>query len=189
DRVEFAWSRTKLTVSVYSGASRVRVRAWTRVTPAKGELVGRQAPPLNDVLSWVGSAAPDHGQKLRLIEFWATWCQPCIDRILALELLVANHESELDIIWVSDEEPAVVEAFLAQRPLVGAVAMDTERKLFDEWHIDGLPRAVVLDPDGVVVADSRYHELDDTRIERLVAGERLDEDVSEPSVVGLSDPA
>ena len=50
--------------------------------------------------------------KLLIIDFWATWCMPCIASFPKLDSLQKEFEQELMILSVTSEEKKMVEEFL-----------------------------------------------------------------------------
>lgn len=53
------------------------------------------------------------------INFWATWCSPCVAELPAIQDLAASTEAKslhLQVLLVTDEDPGAVQRFLARRP-------------------------------------------------------------------------
>jgi len=66
--------------------------------------------------------------KVVLVNFWATWCVPCLSEIPDLNELYLRHRDEgLVVISISDENPAMLKAFEVQLPMV------TERMVVPEF--------------------------------------------------------
>lgn len=89
--------------------------------------------------------------RVRLVDFWATWCPPCREEIPLLnELHAAYAEQGLSILAVTDEPAQVVGEFAAETPMrytnlvdAGAVAED--------YRVIGLPTAFLIDREGKIV--------------------------------------
>jgi len=87
-----------------------------------------------------------------VLEFWATWCGPCVGLIPHLNKLHDEwNEKGIEFIAVTDEEEAVVREFLKTNPVKGCVALDTDGSVFRAYRIRGRPDAVVVDATGKLV--------------------------------------
>lgn len=87
-----------------------------------------------------------------IVNFWATWCVPCIKEMPDISRYVATHKEVRAIgLAYEDSEPADIKAFLAKHPVVYPVAqvtLDKPVKDFDEPR--GLPTTYLIAPDGTV---------------------------------------
>jgi cytochrome c biogenesis protein CcmG/thiol:disulfide interchange protein DsbE len=91
--------------------------------------------------------------KVRVVDFWATWCDPCRDQLPVLELLARAHAADgLKVYGVSvDEDRAQLEAFLGATPLGITVLWDKGGALHTErLDVQRLPTTLVIDRAGVV---------------------------------------
>jgi thiol-disulfide isomerase/thioredoxin len=87
-----------------------------------------------------------------IVNFWATWCVPCIKEMPDISRFVAAHKNVSAIgLAYEDSDPADIKAFLAKRPVVYPIAqvtLDKPLKDFDEPR--GLPTTYLISPDGKV---------------------------------------
>jgi len=148
--------------------------------------VGAPAPALgfNHLLGApAGTKAdwPSLRGKVVVLEFWATWCAPCIAEIPLLNSLQASLDpAKVQFISVDDEDPAKVEAFLKKKPISGWVGIDTTSKVFERYGLDGRPDTVIVGPDGRVVSTTlRPEQLKREQLLALAKGKpvKLDETV------------
>lgn len=84
-----------------------------------------------------------------VIDVWASWCKPCGKAFPKLDALAARG---VNVIAISiDEDPAAIEAFLAEFPLSAAVAHDAKQTLVGPpLRISQLPTLLVVDAAGVI---------------------------------------
>jgi len=86
------------------------------------------------------------------VNFWATWCSPCLKEMPELSALDAMRE-HIDVIGLAYEEttPEAMRAFLAERPVVYPVALvDVHDPPADFETPRGLPVTYLITPDGRV---------------------------------------
>ncbi|HET6545777.1 MAG TPA: TlpA disulfide reductase family protein [Rhodanobacteraceae bacterium] len=87
-----------------------------------------------------------------IVNFWATWCSPCIKEMPALSAFVSSH-ANVTAIGLDYEETgrAEVEAFLKKHPVSYPVAqVDTAKPPVDFATPRGLPTTYLIAPDGHV---------------------------------------
>ena len=104
--------------------------------------VGSKAPPL-DIEHWLNKERVPKFEmgKVYVVEFWATWCGPCVASMPHLKELQERHAEDLVIIGVSEEDPDTIDEFL-ERERDG----ETFREITDAYWLTS-------DPDGSVDAD------------------------------------
>jgi len=119
-----------------------------------GPALGPIAPALDlsDLAGVRVGLAEFRGRPL-IINFWATWCQPCRRE---MPTLVKLHEkmsgAGLKILIVSiDADRGAVERYLTATPLPLRVLLDPGRAAADRYSVVTIPSSFVLDPEGRVV--------------------------------------
>jgi thiol-disulfide isomerase/thioredoxin len=92
-----------------------------------------------------------HGRWV-IVNFWATWCVPCIKEMPAISAFVAARADVRAIGLAYDDSPAAdIRAFLKKHPVsypVAQVTLDQPPRDFDEPR--GLPTTYLIAPDGTV---------------------------------------
>ncbi|WP_199097013.1 TlpA disulfide reductase family protein [Dyella sp. ASV21] len=88
-----------------------------------------------------------------IVNYWATWCVPCIKEMPDISKFVAAHKDKVAAIGVAyeDSDAADIQAFLAKHPVsypIAQVTLDKPLKDFDEPR--GLPTTWLIGPDGKV---------------------------------------
>jgi thiol-disulfide isomerase/thioredoxin len=119
-------------------------------TPA---LLGRPVElALSDMTGRRVDVAADEG-KVRIVDFWASWCEPCREALPFLDSLRREQgERGLSVYAVTvDEDPSQIRAFLEQVPVGFPVLWDKGGMRYaDTFEIQRLPTTYVIDRKGIV---------------------------------------
>jgi peroxiredoxin len=88
--------------------------------------------------------------KVVLINFWATWCEPCKDEMPSIERLRRSLEGRpFAVLAVNLAEPdSRVQRFLREVPLGFPVLMDRDTAAAKAWKARLLPATYIVGPDG-----------------------------------------
>jgi len=94
--------------------------------------------------------------KTVLINFWATWCPPCVDELPLLNDFVAkNGTNGMQILGLAIDRPDAVQSFLKRTPLAYPVGLagNTGRPLMDQFEntVGALPFSLLVTASGTVV--------------------------------------
>lgn len=105
--------------------------------------------------------------KVVLLNFWATWCGPCVGEMPAFEKLDKEYGEELAILAVNcEEDKETVNQFISDNGYHFPIAYDLEGKIAEQYPCDGIPYTLVIGKDGTVKniyigasgADEQYKE-------------------------------
>lgn len=91
-----------------------------------------------------------------LINFWATWCPPCVEELPLIDAFYRQHSAKSwQVIGLAIDQPSAVRAFLGRRPVsfpVGLAGLDgTELGKSLGNASGGLPFSVVVSAKGDVL--------------------------------------
>jgi thiol-disulfide isomerase/thioredoxin len=115
--------------------------------------------------------------KVVLVDFWATWCPPCVAAIPKIKALYSKYHPEgLEVIGIScDISRTALTKFVAKRQLPWPQYCDGAGQMNNPWcktfGIDGLPFVMLLDKSGCLrFASAHVDEVElEARVRALLA--------------------
>jgi peroxiredoxin len=117
----------------------------------------------------------DQRGKIVLINFWATWCPPCLEEMPAMERLWRRHkDAGFILVAVSvDADAKKVAPFVTAHQLTFPVALDPSMRVAEKYGVRALPASFIVDKAGALTAvalgprrwdDRASHQLIETMI-------------------------
>ena len=95
----------------------------------------------------------DHEGSVILLNFWATWCGPCVGEMPAFPRLVEKYGDDLTLIAVDlGEDAETVENFLERNEYEFPVALDLKGDIGSLYPTDGIPYTVLIGRDGKIAS-------------------------------------
>jgi len=110
--------------------------------------------------------------KLLLINFWASWCPPCIKEMPALDALRLQYQAQnFEILGVAIEPAADVSLFLDNSPVsypivYGEIEADRIAKQYGNT-IGSIPFSVLIDQNGMII-EQYFGEIDIPSLEQTL---------------------
>jgi thiol-disulfide isomerase/thioredoxin len=150
-------------------AAAQQLRAWP----------GGATPPLAlQDLDGRPHALEDYRGKVVLINFWATWCEPCRAEMPSINKLRASLAGQPFVVLAVNlgENEQRIRRFMAQVPLEFTVLLDRDNAAAKAWRTRVLPASFLVGPDG--------------RVRYAVIGEYdWEQDAARKAVLALMPPA
>lgn len=138
------------------GASETPPAATAGAAEAIGSTEENRAPSFE--LESIGGGEPlrlaDYDGKVRLVDFWAIWCKPCVQELPMLQGLQDRYGADgfqMIGVYHSDEQPDEVRAFLDERGISYPQAIGNDDVADAFGGILGLPAAFLIDREGRIV--------------------------------------
>ncbi len=142
--------------------------------------LGDPAPPLS-IAHWIKGKAVDlkegQGKNIYVVEFWATWCGPCLTSIPQLTQMQKQFKDKnVVFIGVSDEEVKTVKSFVGKMgdKMDYVVAIDSGKKTADAYKgafgVRDIPHAFIVDRTGNLVWHGPPTAGLDNAIEEILEG-------------------
>ena len=109
--------------------------------------------------------------KVVVLDFWASWCAPCLASFPKMNALQAQFAGKPVVFYsVTYEKPGAVRAQLAQTPLRTQVAVDNDFHTFESFNGWGIPTVYMFDRNGVLVATTHPDHFDAAAVQALLDG-------------------
>jgi thiol-disulfide isomerase/thioredoxin len=125
----------------------------TALTPVAAPVVGGIAPDFEAVeISGVEFRLREARGRIVVLNFWATWCEPCRAEMPLLEAASRAYESAgLVVVGVNFDEPAdLVRAFQAELGLTFPIVLDPGARIQALYQVLGYPTTFFVDGSGVI---------------------------------------
>jgi len=139
----------------------------SQVDPAS-ETVATTSEQKDEQLPLVGKPAPDveselldgskfslkeqYGKGVVLLDFWATWCGPCVEELPILMKVAEEYRDQGVVLYAvnQQEDPKDIGSFLERMGWKLNVVLDPESKHGDAYGVSGIPQLVIIGRDGTV---------------------------------------
>ena len=87
--------------------------------------------------------------RVTVLDFWATWCGPCIKAMPKLETLAGQHP-DVDAIAINLDDAAAARALFDQRGWTKLRLLADDGVVSQRYNVSTIPHSVVIDRDGIV---------------------------------------
>jgi uncharacterized protein (TIGR03435 family) len=132
---------------------------WTLTLGQTTQLaVGDPAPPLHveKLLQTPPDAKVDWESlkgKVIVLDFWATWCSPCVAAIPHMNQL-AKELTHQPVVFISitDDDEDRLKSFLKTTPMKSWIGIDSNRENWARFSVSSISHAIIIGPDGRVKA-------------------------------------
>lgn len=117
-------------------------------------LEGKNAPKIKSkYLNGENFILSDLKGKVVVLDFWATWCPPCVKSLPdLLQIKTDFSQNEVSLITINQgESEETISRFLKKMRFESlSVVLDKNQTIGRNYHVHGIPHTVVIDKNGVV---------------------------------------
>ena len=87
--------------------------------------------------------------KVVVVNFWASWCGPCVDELPVLNALARQDPDKVAVVGVNYKEPLdTIERFSGAHPFAYPVLRDRAGDMFRQWTAGVMPTTILVDRQG-----------------------------------------
>jgi thiol-disulfide isomerase/thioredoxin len=140
---------------------------------------GTPAPPL-DTLKLLQAPPearadwPSLKGKVVVLEFWATWCSPCVASLPHLNQLVESLDpTKFQFISIDDEDLHSVQTFLTKKKMSGWVGIDASGGVFGLYGVESRPTTIIIDGNGKIVAVTEIDSVSPADLHAVAEGKNV----------------
>lgn len=118
----------------------------------------------------------DFRGKYVYIDLWATWCQPCrkeLPHLKALEEKFHGRNIHFVSVSVDDNKDSWIKFVNTQKMEGNQLYLGSESKFLQDYRVNGIPRFILLDPEGIILDNNMTRPSDSATSDRLSALEGI----------------
>jgi len=126
--------------------------AW-RLRQPRAVDIGERAPDFTlPALTQGPLSLHDFGRQVVVLNFWATWCPPCVEETPGLEKFAEQMRPQgVTVMGVSvDQDGAALQAFAAEQHLSFPILRDPNQSVANRYGTFKFPETYIIDQDGRV---------------------------------------
>ena len=109
-------------------------------------------------------ASSFYQQGLLIINFWATWCIPCVRTLPYLDSTIAKYPKTVRMVCVTDQQKDIIDKYLRNRRFYHLIFATDDKQLSKYFPHSGIPHNIWIDKQGYVRAITDDDQITDKHI-------------------------
>ena len=106
--------------------------------------------------------------RIIILDFWATWCSPCIAAFPVYNELSIKYKNEgVQFIAITDDPKEKLDNFLAKMKMDLWIGHDEDEKGFDNYQVTVRPQMYIINREGIIVYEG--NKVNEEMIEEVIA--------------------
>lgn len=104
------------------------------------------------------------------LDFWGTWCAPCVAELPKLMEVYSKHSAKnFSIIGIAKDSEEGLKKFLKDKNVPWPqIVQNTDSQIIEDYNISSYPTTFLIDPEGKIIAKNLRAEALDERLEKLL---------------------
>lgn len=112
--------------------------------------------------------------KIVVLEFWETWCMPCIEAMAHMNKLKQAYPNDLLVVCVASESLPKVIKFIPKNQYPFDFVFDSTKQLASIFPHQGIPHTVIIDKSGKIQSETLPNFFTEKEIDQLLGGSLID---------------
>jgi thiol-disulfide isomerase/thioredoxin len=105
--------------------------------------------------------------KVVLVNFWATWCMPCVAEMPSMESLYKDYGDKVDFILVTSDNPDKIMPFLAKKGFTMPIYNQLTKNP-TQFDTETIPRTFLISKSGKIIIDASRADWDTKKIRKII---------------------
>lgn len=115
----------------------------------------------------------EKGNKFYILNFWGTWCSPCIPEMDSLAKLQKQFAGKIQVIAISDDNEDRKKKYLQNKPTPVWLATDTSYTLYNMLQLASVGQSIIVNPAKKIVAMVRTDSINAQLLTKILRGDTV----------------
>jgi len=145
-----------------------------RIDGSFASAVGRECPPIVSLSTLDGTEFNIESLrgKYVIIDFWGTWCGPCVAGVPHMKAFLEKHKDKLELLGISNDRSVDVwKTFITKNEMnyPNILSGRGDQDFVSKFNVQGFPTKILISPEGeILFRDSGEKEDFYTKVEKLM---------------------